>query len=357
MTRLERAFAILLLLGDRELVSATELARRFEVSVRTIYRDVEMLSATGVPIYAERGHTGGYRLHEGFYMPPVAFTRAEAAAALLALALARGLRVPPFAADLETAERKLVAALPPRHRPLLAEMTRLVGFERAPADIFHPEPADPVTEDREQALALEGRAVELFMQAVLDGTRVRLAYRSSWRLNEPPSEVDAEPRGLLWDRDRWYLIGDRIRPGGEGGPRSNRSPRRFWRADRVAAIEPSSFRSGPGEAFDVRRALGRRWIGDAMSEWRQSSPVRIRVTPTQAQRLKPDWLYGAALFEPESSGTLVMTYGENSSANTYELVRWLGPGAELLEPAEWRAELAAELSAMAAGHGPPSDRL
>src|SRR5258707_15844233 len=128
MTRIERGFAILLLLSDGSLIAATDLARRFEVSVRTIYRDVEMLSATGVPVYAERGASGGYRLLEGFFMPPVSFNRGEALAMLLALAVARALKVPPFAAGLEGAQPKLVAAVPNHLRPPPPETPRPVRF-------------------------------------------------------------------------------------------------------------------------------------------------------------------------------------------------------------------------------------
>src|SRR5258707_9729172 len=100
MTRIERGFAILLLLSDGSLIAATDLARRFEVSVRTIYRDVEMLSATGVPVYAERGASGGYRPLEGFFMPPVSFIRREAVALPPAPALAPPPNGPPFPASL-----------------------------------------------------------------------------------------------------------------------------------------------------------------------------------------------------------------------------------------------------------------
>jgi predicted DNA-binding transcriptional regulator YafY len=86
MNRLDRALGILLLLSDQKSVTATAFAARFEVSVRTIYRDVEMLSTLGVPVYAERGSAGGYRLLEGFLLAPIAFTRNEAVSLLLALA-------------------------------------------------------------------------------------------------------------------------------------------------------------------------------------------------------------------------------------------------------------------------------
>jgi len=345
MTRIERGFAILLLLSDGSLIAATDLARRFEVSVRTIYRDVEMLSATGVPVYAERGASGGYRLLEGFFMPPISFNRGESVAVLLALALARALKVPPFAAALEGAERKLVAALPGHLRPLLAETRRLIGFERAASDAFHPELPTPVAGGATEN-ASEARAVEVFLKAVLDGTRVRFAYRSPYRAGGAAAQIEAEPFGLLWDRDRWYLIG---RPVGAVGARES-GGQRFWRADRVGEIEASTFRASAAKGFDVRNHLGRAWLRDAMAQWARSSPVKIRMTRRQAERLAADWYFRFAEFEPCGADAVAMTYGENDRAIVLDLVRWLGPGAELLEPVAWRASLRDELHAMAAAY-------
>jgi predicted DNA-binding transcriptional regulator YafY len=335
MTRIERGFAILLLLSDGSTIAAGALARRFEVSVRTIYRDVEMLSATGVPIYAERGVQGGYRLLEGFFLPPVSFNRGETVAMLLSLALVRGLKVPPFAAALDSTERKLVAAMPRHLRPLLAETRRLIGFERAASDAFHVEAAGPSGD-----AATEARAVEIFLTAVLDGTRARFTYRSPYRSGGAPADIEAEPLGLLWDRDRWYLIGRLV--GAKPG-----AGQRLWRADRVGTIEASTMRASAAPSFDVRRQLGRAWLRDAMAQWARSSPVKIRLRRRHAERLGTDWYFRFARFDKLGPDTIVMTYGENDEAKVFELVRWLGPGAELLEPAEWRMRLAAELREMA----------
>ncbi|HEV2676806.1 MAG TPA: YafY family protein [Aliidongia sp.] len=340
MTRIERAFAILLLLSDGSMVTATDLARRFEVSVRTIYRDVEMLSETGVPVYAERGAQGGYRLLEGYFLPPVTFSRAETVAMLLSLALARGLKVPPFAAELESAERKLVAALPARLKPLLAETRRLVGFERTAIDTFHPE--WPGADDGSPAAdAAEARAVETFLKAVLDGTRVRFTYRTPY--NRPGSMVEAQPQGLLWDRDRWYLIGLKL----DGRDRPPEQTQRFWRADRVLEIELSTLRS-PISPFDVRPLLDRVWLGRAMARWNGPDPVRIRMTKAQVQRLRRDWYYRFADYAPGGPDHMIVSYGEGDPAPALELVRWLGPEAELLAPAAWREKLRLELLEMAA---------
>ena len=343
MTRAERAFAILLLLSDRRAMTATALAARFEVTVRTIYRDVEMLSLTGVPVYAERGVKGGYRLMEGFFLPPVGLTRAEAVATLLALALARSLKVAPFARDLASAEHKLVAAMPPQLRPLLAETARLIGFERMAADPFHPEDASEMP-PADDADAAEARAVEVFLTALLDGTRVEIDYRTPYRTRRGNAPIDAAPRGLVWDRDRWYLVGDRV-----DGPPGAAGRRRWWRADRVADIHVSTLRA-ERPAFDVRDHLGRRWLAEAMASWAKSSPVAIRMTRAQAARLRTDWLYGFGHFAPDGPDREIMTYGEVDRAKVFELVRWLGPGTELLAPTAWRAALADELAAMAGAH-------
>ena len=92
MNPLERALAILLLLTRKRLLPASELAERFEVSVRTIYRDIDRLIALGIPIEAERGAEGGFRLSGDYLSPPIALNRVETTALLVALTLVRGLR-------------------------------------------------------------------------------------------------------------------------------------------------------------------------------------------------------------------------------------------------------------------------
>jgi predicted DNA-binding transcriptional regulator YafY len=102
MNRLDRALGILLLLRGGKAISATDLSTRFEVSTRTIYRDIETLSSLGVPVYAEKGRVGGFRLVEGYFLPPVMFSVREAISLVLGLSLLRNLRASPFAAERET---------------------------------------------------------------------------------------------------------------------------------------------------------------------------------------------------------------------------------------------------------------
>jgi predicted DNA-binding transcriptional regulator YafY len=93
-----------------------------------------------------------------------------------------------------------------------------------------------------------------------------------------------------------------------------------------------------------------------MTQWARSSPVRVRLSRAQAARLAEDWYFRFARFEEIAKDEVVMTYGENDPEKVFALVRWLGPGAELLEPVEWRARLGAELGAMAQAYLIPARR-
>jgi predicted DNA-binding transcriptional regulator YafY len=144
------------------------------------------------------------------------------------------------------------------------------------------------------------------------------------------------PYGLLWDRDRWYLAG--LQAG-----RSQET--RLWRADRVLSIAPHEAAT-PTTPFDVAELLEHRWLRTAMESWHERAPVTIRLTHGQAERLRQDWYYRHAHFENLPGDQVLMTFGEGQRAVVLELVRWLGPGAELVAPVAWRATLRAELAQM-----------
>jgi len=332
VTRLDRALGILLLLSQGRSWTAARLAERFEVAERTIYRDIEHLSELGVPIVGERGSGGGYRLMEGFVLPPVNLSRQEAIALILGVTILRSLHTTPFRGQLETAEGKLLSALPGDVRQVLARARELIAFECLAEDTFHRERVPPEP-------TIEAEAVDGYMQAILDMVSVRVGYTSPYR--EGPETLDVTPLGLLWDRDNWYLVAD-----ARGEPDT-----RMLRADRVTRIDAMARLERPPER-DVRSLLGRSWLADAMRRWVRESdaPVRLRITAEQAERLKRDWFYGRAQFEVVD-GAHQVTYSESSKERVFELVRWLGPGAELLEPVAWRDALREQFVGLARSYG------
>lgn len=341
MNRFDRALGILLLLRSGQTCSATELARRFEVSPRTIYRDIEALSALGVPVYAEQGRGGGFRLLEGYFLPPITFSTGEATSLLAGLAVLRRLRARPFAADLAAAGEKLLAALPEPRRAALERLDRIIAFEPLPHDSFHPDLNEPQAEPDAEARRLESEAITTFLRCILEGRRVGLEYQAPGRQPRPRELI---PHGLLWDRDRWYLVGRRADRPDEPG---------LWRADRVRAIRDLGPLAQPAPPFEMRSMQGRQWLSRALQEWAASSAVTLRLTAEQAERLQRDWYYGHARFEAQADGAVRMTYGEMWPQAAFALLRWLGPGAELLEPRAWREAFAAALRAMLAPYAPP----
>jgi predicted DNA-binding transcriptional regulator YafY len=335
MYRLDRALGILLLLRSGATLSATELARRFEVSPRTIYRDIEVLSAVGVPVYAELGRRGGFRLLPGYFLPPVMFSRGEATALLVGAAMLRRLRATPFAAELETAAQKVRAALSDEVREAITRAEGAIGFEPIPADLLHPErgeargerPIIRMTPQHEQEV------LSMFLQAVVEARLVILSYQGSDQ--DTPTAYRVIPHGLVWDRDRWYLMGTLADPAGSA---------RLWRADRVVASRPDGHLAEDHPGLCVEDV----WLDTAMAQWAAEAPVVLNLSAPQAERLRADWYYGHAHFAPDEEGRVTMTFGEDNPEVVFALLRWLGPGARLVEPTSWRSAWREQLRAMLA---------
>ena len=126
MNRVDRLFAIALLLQARHKIRARDLAEKFEINERTIYRDMAALSESGVPIVGTPGE--GYELIEGYYLPPLLFTPSEAAALFLSahflIANATG-RVPK---DAQAALDKVKVILPKHLRVEIDRLNEIIHF-------------------------------------------------------------------------------------------------------------------------------------------------------------------------------------------------------------------------------------
>src|SRR6185369_680626 len=121
-----------------------------------------------------------------------------------------------------------------------AHLEHVLGVERYRGDMFSAEPSKP---DHAPDLEKEGAIVTRFLQAILDQSAVHIRYRSPYR--DAESETEIRPLGAFWDRERWYLVGDRAHAPGE---------HRLWRADRVLDLATHS--QGESEASDKSFDIG-----------------------------------------------------------------------------------------------------
>ncbi|MCI0396516.1 MAG: YafY family transcriptional regulator, partial [Chloroflexi bacterium] len=140
MNRVDRLMAYLLLFQSRGLMRAQDFARRFEISERTVYRDIQALGEVGVPIAAMPGE--GYRLMPGYYLPPIAFSPEEARALFLAVSMLSGFTT---AGDTQKAAQaaleKIRAVLPAatlRQAEALQAIIRFFAFPNSPLDFDDP---------------------------------------------------------------------------------------------------------------------------------------------------------------------------------------------------------------------------
>lgn len=184
--RSDRLLAILLVLQARGRCTAPELAEHLEVSVRTIYRDIEALSAAGVPVYTEQGRGGGVQLIAGYRTDATGLTAGEAQA-LFTFSGRAVTGDPATDQHLRAAFRKLLAALPAEQRP---------HAERTEQRIL----VEPQGWGRRTETV---RFLGVLQQGVIGTRQLHLRYRRPGRAS---SEYVVDPVGLVSKAGVWYLV-------------------------------------------------------------------------------------------------------------------------------------------------------
>jgi predicted DNA-binding transcriptional regulator YafY len=316
--RASRLLSILTTLQARGRVTAPELAEACEVSVRTIYRDVDALSAAGIPVYAERGADGGFRLLDGYRTRLNGLSLTEADALFLA-----GLPGPAAALGLDRAmngaQAKLVAAMP---ADLRARATRMQTRFHLDAPAWFGEAEEP-------------QHLRAIADALLADRLIEIRYQS-WRAEK---RRRLAPLGLVLKGGNWYLAG-----GIDGSVRT-------YRVARVldCAVLPDSF----ARPADFHLAGYWRTATERLEAEMHPKEASVRLSPLGVKLLD-------ALSQPyvkarmriaddtDAAGwrTATIPIGTTLWHAAAELLR-LGPEAEVLAPPELRERIAELAEAMA----------
>ncbi|KOG31794.1 helix-turn-helix transcriptional regulator [Streptomyces resistomycificus] len=319
----DRLLSILLLLQSRERISHVELAERLEVSVRTVYRDVEALSAAGVPVWTERGRSGGVRLLPGYRTDVTGLTNDEARA-LFVLAAEGTHDALGLGEAIRSALRKVMAALPAPHRG---------EAERTSERVL----VDPVRWMHGIETASDAHLAELQHAAFTD-RRLRLTYRSG-DAREPRGHT-VDPYGLVSKAGVWYLVADR-----DGEPR-------LFRADRVlaAAVTDEPVHRRPGQNLATVWAL----LRERFESLPDGLRVHCRVHREQLELFQR--LFASQLVAPPHPTDGGWARAELAFRELPDVRGLLSLGAtvEVLDPPEARAELAAVVAELATLYSAPA---
>src|ERR1044072_5571639 len=193
--RADRLVSLVLLLRQRGRLTADVLARELDVSTRTVLRDIEALSAAGVPVYAERGRHGGFALLPGFRTELTGLNHDEALALLVAGSRS-GAQAFGLGAALASAMRKVVDALPESYRDTAAGAAERLLIDPE-TDLLS---RRLVAEEVPDAIAAE------VLRAVFAGHKLRIHYAA---MDQTPEWRTVDPIGLVTIRDRGYLLATR----------------------------------------------------------------------------------------------------------------------------------------------------
>ena len=323
--RAARLIKMVLLLQSRPSMTAAELARELEVSERTITRDAQALSEAGVPVYADRGRAGGYRLIGGYRTRLTGLARGEAEALFLS-GVPGALREMGLDDAASAARLKVSAALLPS----------LSDASRTAAQRFHLDAPNWFTEPKSPEL------LPAVADAVWDDRRVTARYRG----REREVERELEPYGLVLKAGVWYLCA-RIPENGSF---------RVYRIDRFLAVTAAGERFERDEEFDLPKFWEERAEQFARSILRAEVVVRLsgagaRRLPYAVDPAGPAREALAAAGPPDDDGWVTVTLPVESEEVAHAQLASLGPEAEVLAPESLRARFAGDAVRLAGLYG------
>jgi len=308
--RADRLLALLMLLQARGQMSARALAEELEVSERTIYRDVDALSAAGVPVYGEPGREGGYALLDS-YRTNLTGLKEDEVRALFMLSIPAPLAELGVSQELKGALLKLAAALPPGQRHQEERVRQRIHL-------------DP-TWGGEGETSLPH--LHTIHQAVWQDRQLRVTYLPPWAV-EIKQLVD--PYGLVARAGVWYLVYGR-----KGGVYARR-------VSRLVDVRLSDERFERPADFDLG-AFWREWCAE-LEESRSDYVVTVRVAPDFVPLLP--WYFGeqvhakiAQAEPPDAEGWITLELPFDRLETARDRILSFGRGMEVLEPRALRASI------------------
>ncbi len=309
--------AMALRLQSRRVVRAEDLADHFEISVRTVYRDLAALGEAGIPIMAEAGV--GYSLVKGYHLPPVMFTAEEASALFIGSKLVEHLTDASLRKHMESALLKIRSVLPRDRQDYLDRLERSTVV---------------VQESSGSLPRLSSETLIPVQRALAERRVLAIDYQGAQRAELTRRQV--EPLGLVYYSDNWHLI---------AYCRLRRDVRDF-RTDRIRQLQlQAEFFSGHDD-FSLRR-----YLDEAAREGKFVTAV-VRFQPDVIERVRREWACRLVAETAEPGGVEVTLMGYSLEW----LANWVlsfGSKAEVLAPDRFKNLVAMEAEEIAAHYRVP----
>lgn len=324
--RADRLLSLMLLLQARGRMTADDLAQRLEVSERTIYRDVDALSAAGVPVYTQSGTNGGIFLDEGYRISLTGLSQ-DQVLSLFASTDAGPLEDIGLSQAVQDTLLKLFAALPERHKSEVERMRQ--RFHIDPTGWFQRQDVSAYVATLQQAV-WEDYCVHIEYQTVEHGVHI--------------ATVDAY--ALVNKSDVWYLIGRK--PNGDY---------RTYRLTRLHDLQLSTDHFHRDPTFDLVGYWhqSRQEFQNQMAQLFPAYPTTLRVHPQMF------WYFGSflegrftALGNPDGDGWHMVRVEFASMEEARMHAMGLGGAVEIIEPDELRTHIIAQANSLLQQYAPQS---
>ena len=298
MNRIDRLAAILIQLQSRSLVKAQDIANKFSISLRTVYRDVKALEEAGVPVIGEAGT--GYRLMEGYKLPPVMFNQDEATALLTASKLVQSKTDAGISKHYTTALDKIKAILRHAEKDHIEEIDEHIAVMNHPAIVYQP-PSE--------------LHLQPILKAISSSSVIEINYTSLEKNETTKRKV--EPVGIYYLGSHWYLI----------AWCQLRNDYRNFRTDKIKQLaitpEPNSKTHPPLQSFM-----------NQMADERQVTKVVIDVETGIVKYLGEQKYYNGFVKEEKAGDYTRMTFLTGSLIGFSRWFMLYGDHAKIIEPVE-----------------------
>lgn len=297
MNRIDRLAAILIQLQSRPLLKAQDIADKFSISLRTVYRDVKALEEAGVPVIGEAG--SGYRLMEGYKLPPVMFSQEEATALLTASKLVASKTDAGIRRHYTTALDKIRAILRYPHKEQIADIDEHIAVMEHPAFRYEPK-------------------AELWLQPILRAIaareRIEIEYTSLEKNENTRRQL--EPVGIYYLGSHWHCVAwCRMR-----------NDYRNFRTDRISTLTPT------GEKMTGQHPPLRSFLDKMSCDEKDLTTVVIEVKPEILKYFGEQKYYQGYVQEQARGNRVRMTFLSSSLSGFARWYMTFGDQARIIEP-------------------------